>query len=239
VKMSTPKRKLNCLDIQTKAKIIKTVESSPSRTKQEIAKEFGIPSSTLSTVLKNKNKIIESLEVGEVDLKRKRSIKYRDVEEAILKWFHQNRHNNVPISGPILKEKATQFAKELEHPEFKASEGWLEKFKSRNNIVFRKLCGESASVSETVCDEWKKSLNTIIEGYDPKDLFNCDETGLYYECLPDRSLILKSEDCLLLATFESNFYLLTQLPNCNRLIKESFRILKACTERKWFEKLFY
>lgn len=41
----------------------------------------------------------------------------------------------------------------------------------------------------------KNNINTIIEGYGYKDLFNCHETELHYECLPDQSLIFKSDDC--------------------------------------------
>ena len=35
------------------------------------------------------------------------------------------RANNIPVSGPILTEKAEQLASELGKPDFKATEGWL------------------------------------------------------------------------------------------------------------------
>ena len=41
------------------------------------------------------------------------------------------RSENVPISGPMLKEKAIEFAKELSAESFQASEGWLDKWKKR------------------------------------------------------------------------------------------------------------
>ena len=41
------------------------------------------------------------------------------------------RSENVPISGPMLKEKAIEFAKEMSVESFQASEGWLEKWKNR------------------------------------------------------------------------------------------------------------
>ncbi|CAF1689440.1 unnamed protein product, partial [Adineta ricciae] len=79
--------------------------------------------------------------------------------------------------------------------EFKASNGWLEKFRARHAISFRLISGESASVDHSTVKEWTKRLLTIIEGFDKNDIFNADETGLFYRALPDRSLVLKKEEC--------------------------------------------
>ena len=59
---------------------------------------------------------------------------YQDVEEALFSWFKQARCMNVPISGPIIKIKA----KELAFKDFQCSTGWLERFKQRHSIVFRR-----------------------------------------------------------------------------------------------------
>ena len=34
---------------------------------------------------------------------------------------------------------------------------------------------------------------TLVDGYSPKDVFNCDETGLYFRALPDKTLATKSD----------------------------------------------
>ena len=44
------------------------------------------------------------------------------------------RTENVPINGPLLKEKACDFAKVLNDEGFQASEGWLEKWKKGEHI---------------------------------------------------------------------------------------------------------
>ena len=44
------------------------------------------------------------------------------------------RQDNNPISGPTLKEEALAVAKELRYCNFKASNGWLDSFKSCNNL---------------------------------------------------------------------------------------------------------
>ena len=55
---------------------------------------------------------------------------------------------NVPINGPILYSKAEQFAALLGE-EFKPTNGWLDRWKTRYNISFQQLNGESAKVDET------------------------------------------------------------------------------------------
>jgi predicted alpha-1,6-mannanase (GH76 family) len=42
-----------------------------------------------------------------------RKPEWSDVDEALLKWFKQQRSDNVPVSGPLLMVKAEEFAKKL------------------------------------------------------------------------------------------------------------------------------
>jgi hypothetical protein len=35
----------------------------------------------------------------------------------------------------------------------------------------------------------------MLSTYDDNDIFNCDETGLFFKTLPDKTLCIKSEDC--------------------------------------------
>ena len=46
-----------------------------------------------------------------------------------------------------------------------------------------------------VIDDWFKRLKDITEGYELKDIFNADETGLYFRTLPKKSMVKKGESC--------------------------------------------
>ncbi|GBN39542.1 Tigger transposable element-derived protein 4 [Araneus ventricosus] len=89
-------------------------------------------------------------------MKKIRIAGYPDLEECLIKWFKQRIDCNLPIGGNELKGKAEQFAQKLGHKDFKTTNGWLQNFKNHHNIVFRKLYGESQSVSDELCSEWIK-----------------------------------------------------------------------------------
>ena len=119
------------------------------------------------------------------------------IDELVFEWFTQQLAKQIPISGPILQEKARQVAEQLAYTSetFKASNGWLEKFRNRHVISFRTINGESASVDNSTIEEWKNRLSIVIDGFNPNDIFNADETGRFYRAIPDRSLVLSKEEC--------------------------------------------
>ena len=65
------------------------------------------------------------------------------------------RSQNFPENGPLLRDKAQELVKLLKHDSFQCSEGWLDRFKVRHNIVFREVCGEAASASEDVVEDYR------------------------------------------------------------------------------------
>lgn len=184
------------LNLGEKVQVIKLVESGAKK-KSDVAKEFGIPASTLSTILKNKGKTLEAWNSNEISVTRKRLREphFEDIEDCTIKWFKQARDNNIPISGPTLLTKAEEFSKILKVEDFKASSGWLHRFKERHELSFKKICGESASVSDSDVVHWQSKLPEIISDFEPKNVFNVDETGLFFKCMPDKTLTFKGETC--------------------------------------------
>ncbi|KAH6933436.1 hypothetical protein HPB50_014814 [Hyalomma asiaticum] len=124
-----------------------------------------VTTSSLSTILSAKDSIHEAAESG-TSSKKKRLKKstYADVDKAVFTWFLDTRARNVPISGAILQQKAKHFASILGCDDFKASNGWLQGFKSRHGVVGRVTSGESASADSDASascggqPSWKRSL---------------------------------------------------------------------------------
>ena len=42
---------------------------------------------------------------------------------------------------------------------------------------------------------WKERLSEIVEGYEKEDVWNMDETGIFWRALPDRGFGQKSRSC--------------------------------------------
>ena len=193
--MATSKKRKS-LSLERKIEILRAVDSG--RKKSDVAREYDLSSSTMSTLIKNRPRIEQQYNMSKSDPTRKRirTAALDDVEEALIKWFRDVRGKNLPVSGPLLKEKADMFAKSLGHADFKASNGWLARFKERNNIRQLRVCGESAGVDDERVGEWRtETLPTIIQDYDPRDIFNADETGLFYRMAPDKTLAFTGEEC--------------------------------------------
>ena len=84
------------------------------------------------------------------------------------------RSQNVPLSEAVI------FVKELNTENFQVSDGWLQRWKERNNISFKTIFGESKSVTPELVNAWSEtSLPTLFSNYDLKDIYKVDEFGLF------------------------------------------------------------
>jgi len=133
--MST--RVCKTLTLAQRVDVIERLNRNESQT--SIATAFGINQSQISRIQKNKDKIIKEWQPNSnLDRKRKCVGKSEDIEEAPVRWFSQARSRQLPVSGPLLMEKADQLAHGLGIIDLKATNGWLEKWKTRNTIEFKK-----------------------------------------------------------------------------------------------------
>lgn len=192
----TKKRKLDVRTIQEKYEAIQAV--AQGKKKVQVARELGIPSNTLSTWLKSKDKIVQAYESSSFGpaTKRMRTADFPDVEKALDIWFKDARSGSASITGPILRERALAFAAQLGHTDFGCSVGWLTRFKQRHGYQWKVICGEAHAAPAASIAEWKSGmLKTILTTYAPDDIFNCDETGLFFRMQPKRSYVGKGEDC--------------------------------------------
>ena len=81
-----------------------------------------------------------------------------------------------------MKGKATDLAKQLRIEDFQCSNSWLDRFKKRHNINWGKVTSKAKDVDPDACDDWLlNEWPKIRERYSDCDVFNSDETGLFYK----------------------------------------------------------
>ncbi|KAM7304032.1 tigger transposable element-derived protein 6-like [Ixodes scapularis] len=180
------------LPFSTKVEIIRRVERGE---KSEVAASFKIARSTLSTILKNKPAILQKArDRPNADGKRIRAPAFDRVEKALYAWFLDIRARNLPVSGPMLQQKAKDFAFLLDVQAFSGGSGWLQRFKERYDIVGKVVAGESRAVDNESVKKWiAENWPAITEQYRPCDIYNTDETALFWQLLPSRTLARQGE----------------------------------------------
>ena len=136
------------------------------------------------------HKIVKAFEGGSSSKTQKlKPCGNENLERALYTWFVQIRRQGVPVSGPVLREKALSYAKEMDIKDFIASNSWFDQWKSRHGVAFKAIASEAQSCTLEMTASWK--LNYAL-----RDIFNADEFGLFYKALPNKSMHLKSEDCV-------------------------------------------
>ncbi len=118
--------------------------------------------------------------------KRIRQVEHPEVDTMLELWVAQALSNGVAVlTGEIIRQKWTRFADMAGIPDderLALSEGWLTSFKRRCGLKEFKRHGEAGSAKPTDVEAERQRIRNIIsEGkYELKDIFNMDETGLFY-----------------------------------------------------------
>jgi len=85
--------KTKVLSVERKVKVIR--QTANGKNEANVCREFGLIASKIQTIWRNRTKIISVFEQNESRSKRFRNPKRSDVDEALLKWFKQERSNKV------------------------------------------------------------------------------------------------------------------------------------------------
>lgn len=119
--------KYHVLSVKEKLEIIRTIENGAK--KSAVARDKNLPLTTVCGIWNAREKLTGGTDS---DLKRcrMRDSAYPEVEKALLLWLKKARSMNLPVSGPLLTEKALTFADQLNCPGFACSNRWLLWFKT-------------------------------------------------------------------------------------------------------------
>ena len=146
VRMSVlQRRKRNELPLQKKVDLINKADANPSFGIRKLAELFECGRTQVSVILKSRVKFLdlyESNASSKLVRKRERTTQYTDINVALHEWFVLATSKNIYPDGPLLSCKAKEIAERMGISEFKASNGWLHKWKQRYNskCLFVRIC---------------------------------------------------------------------------------------------------
>ena len=66
---------------------------------------------------------------------------------------------------------------------------------NKYNIRQVGVYGESGDVHDETVDSWKERLPEILSGYSKENLWNMDETEVFWKALPDHGFGVKGKGC--------------------------------------------
>lgn len=192
------------ISLETKITILNRLLNGERVT--DISKSLNLNEATIRTIKKNEKEIRSAVAAGSSTSARysarPRMPIIEKMEKALSIWIDDCCTKRIPLGGNMIRAKAVKIYNRLKeigessiNPDFVGSKGWLEKFKKRYAIHNVKIEGESASADHEAAKTYPHKIQKIIEeqGYTPHQVFNADETALWWKKMPNRTFISKKE----------------------------------------------
>jgi len=145
--------------------------------------------STIGRIIKNSTRY-DSIQPQNAHLRKARVITHKALEDAMTTWVLQMEHRKICLADDLIQKKALQLAEMMGIPQdkFRASNGWLHNFKKRHAFKQFRIHGESGDAQITGIEDQMRILRAKISLYDHDDIYNMDETGLFYNLAPDTTI---------------------------------------------------
>ncbi|CAB4419054.1 unnamed protein product [Rhizophagus irregularis] len=189
--MSTT-RKRTILSAAQKREICEIKEREPNLSNVSLAQRYNIGKSTVTDILSEKERWL-AISGDQGSIKKFRGPKWPRLEQALGLWVDNALNTRQDIDGNILKVKAAFFAERFSIEDFHQSEGWLTGFKKRHGLQqFRKQGEASSAPSVESIENDRLALQDFLKSYNPEDIWNADETGLFWKMEPSRRLFIQN-----------------------------------------------
>jgi hypothetical protein len=140
----------------------------------------------MQKVWDNREVILEQSEVEERTFRASVG-QFTELENIFYIWINNMHHAKLHVPPSLAIAKAKNIAPSLSIPEFnfKASWQWLSRFKAHHGLQ-KMLLHEGVEVNNNDLELLAalKELYEIIVEYDLENVYNMDETGLFFQLLP-------------------------------------------------------
>jgi AcrR family transcriptional regulator len=193
-------KRRTCLKLEDKLKVIQYMERG--RPVNDITRELGIGKTQVYKLYKNRDSLLASVRKSGIpnhSKKVKNSAKYPDIDAAVFEWFCAVRtlrrsRKPLPVSQDLIKARAKLEAKNKGIQTFKASNGWFWKWRNRYNIGPSVILhGEAGEIDLKAVEPTMQILREALHEFRSENIFNMDESALFYRAIPCRSYLMEDE----------------------------------------------
>lgn len=148
----------------------------------------------VSGILKRKSEFLSSDYIAKKSAKRCSNVRCEQMEKTLINWILDCQKRGICLTGEAIKAKGQRFLELLEVPKsewISFSQGWLDKFKERHGLKLYRIHGESGAVNNELLAEALPAIKAVLAQYEPHNIFNMDETGLFYSMAPDKTIAMR------------------------------------------------
>ena len=128
----------------------------------------------------------------------------------LLEWITLQRSKNLRVSRKLIQRRAMIYAEEKaaskgQINDFRASEGWLEKFTSRNGLSLRRRTTQTQKTPEQIIDK-VISCNLYVRqlkqrnNYDLDCIIPMDKTAVWHKMISNTTVTDKGAKSVVLKT---------------------------------------
>jgi len=190
------------LNAEQKLEIINKVKLNPKLSIRALATQYGVGKTQIGDLLKRAETIVHLVASKTVQQSAKKMVntsQQPELDAAVLKWFYEMRHPTfrckpLPISRAHIQMRAQYEAHLRGLTNFRASNGWFLNWRKRNGIGKSvRLYGEAGDVNVSQFLEAINEMKEALQDYDISNIFNMDETGLFYRAMPARTYLTVDE----------------------------------------------
>ncbi|CAN0182990.1 unnamed protein product [Ectocarpus sp. 4 AP-2014] len=212
----------------------------------ELARRFKCGTAAIGTIKRNR----ASLEADAAASSRSTASKsakggdFPKVEQLVSELVEEARRVPLPVTratimsfgvaakNKMLAAESTTAGDKKRLEDFTANERWAKNFISRNGMVSTVLHGEAGSVDDEAIAEGLGKIREACKKFGMENIFNVDETGIFYRLMPNRTY-LSTEESRKSARGTKGIYMCT---NANGTAKVPMAIIMKSKNPRCFGK---
>jgi hypothetical protein len=196
------KRPRTVLTLETKLSIIQRLEYG--ETAASLGRLYNVNESSIRTIRKNAERIRNSV-ARSCSLTAKKTVRVRNpllekIEKMLAIWVEDQNKKKMVVNSRIIRTKALKLYEHLQEKHssvepFAASKGWFDKFQKRQNLHNIKTKDDAGSGEDVATYDFADEFMTVVrsKGYKPQQVFNLDETSLFWKRMPNSTFLSKEE----------------------------------------------